>query len=83
MTARSTVLVVLTTMLSACAQAGGLFGGPPPAEVTVDYDPAATSIADADLDAHRRCAAYGATAVFVDETTGPDGRLRHRHYLCE
>ena len=55
-------------------------GGPP--EITIDYDPATQTAADADEAARGECGDYGLRARFLDETADPSGRLRHRHYEC-
>ena len=69
--------------LAGCSAVSGLFGQHPPEEFSAHYEPGADDPASADEEAETRCAAYGLSAVFVDETQDSMGRLRHRHYRCE
>ena len=69
----------ITALAASCAAVGD---GGEGEEITVSYDPAHEGVADALSQAQAHCAAFGATAVFVDETIDPDGRLRHRRFRC-
>lgn len=73
------MLATLFLAAAACASPGADDGAH---EITVAFDPARESAADALNEAQAHCAAYGLNAVFVDETIDPDGRLRHRRFTC-
>jgi hypothetical protein len=80
---RILVFACLSVGAVGCSTVKGVFGQNPPEEFSVHYEPGSDDPADADREAEARCAAYGLTAVFIDETQDSLGRLRHRHYRCE
>ena len=73
----------LAVTLAACAHSSGETGREGEAdEITIAFDPASDDPDGALAEAQAHCAGFGKTAIFVDETIDPDGRLRHRHYHC-
>lgn len=72
------LLTACVLMLAACAGNGG----EPTEQISIAYDPASETEADAAQKAHEYCLAFGKSAEFIDETIDADGRLRHRHFHC-
>ncbi|MEZ5896446.1 MAG: hypothetical protein R3C40_02745 [Parvularculaceae bacterium] len=76
---KKTFAFSILLLAASCASPGADDGAH---EITIAFDPARESAADALGQAQAHCAAYGLNAVFVDETLDPDGRLRHRRFIC-
>ena len=71
-------LAACAAALAACAGNGGDASE----QISIAYDPASETAADAAQKAHEYCLAFGKSAEFVDETIDADGRLRRRHFHC-
>lgn len=77
------VVALLLMTVCGCASVRSIFDREPPVEFTVAAEAGEEGRANALDEARDRCGAYGAAAMFIDETRDPDGRLRHLRFRCE